>query len=253
MDANANIAAADGVNLGVAVHEVTTNAKMGAISVTHVAQASCPTTCPLLRAGCYAELGNQRFVTDRVNVAADEIHAAPYELALRESLAIRELTGKRKLRVHVVGDCTTAGGARLVGQAMVDHERKHGQPAWVYTHAWPEVEADDWVGARVLASVHSKTELYSALSMGYRAFALATPRHLTRKVYSFDRLDVIPCPAQFKTRGSRSTTCEHCRICQNVDRLATVRRVVGFEPDQHTNRLIKRHGQHAGARWTDLF
>src|SRR5262245_8197094 len=89
--------------------EISDNAKTGRVSATYAAQASCPTTCPFLRNGCYAELGASfaGFTTNRLNKAAAADGARALEVAKAEAAAIATLSGKRPLRLHVVGDCRT--------------------------------------------------------------------------------------------------------------------------------------------------
>lgn len=53
---------------GVYATNVSASRKLGDVSVTHVAQISCPDSCPFLHAGCYAENGFLGgFITKRLN------------------------------------------------------------------------------------------------------------------------------------------------------------------------------------------
>jgi hypothetical protein len=169
------------------------------------------------------------------------------KLARDEAELISDLTGRRKLRVHVVGDCATPEAAGIVGQAMVNYEKKRGKPAWTYTHAHKSVPRSAWLGARVLASCHRVSEAAGAMTRGY-AVAL-TIRPLARfKAYTVSQdergrfikpITVLPCPAQFKDKqGRRLSVCEHCQICQQPDRLLSKRQVVGFQPDYGSERKV---------------
>jgi hypothetical protein len=227
------------------------------VSATYAPQPTCPPGCPLLRAGCYAEQGLVGLHTHRLNRKARELALTPAKLARlladEEANLIRtKLTGKRKLRVHVVGDAATRYAARKIGLAMRFHERKHGKVAWTYTHGWKEVPIKSWNGARVLASCHSVGEALEARDRGYRGVALTTVPHPTHRVYQLGSLNVIPCPAQFfrKNRDEfvrqgdgkypRLTTCERCSICQRPDELFKRNMVVGFQPDHGSDkRLLK--------------
>src|SRR5262245_5740287 len=96
---------------GVVVIPQSQNAKTGPCAVTYVSQASCPGSCPLLGAGCYAEGGRVRWITKRLA----RTEAGPDELARREAVQIDALPADRPLRVHVVGDCRTRRAASRVG------------------------------------------------------------------------------------------------------------------------------------------
>jgi hypothetical protein len=159
-------------------------------------------------------------------------------IAKQEAAGIRKLTGKRKLRVHVVGDAATADMARIVSAAMLCHEKKHGKASWTYTHAWRTVPVTAWQGAKVLASCDNVTQVAAARAKGY-ATAVIVPPHPTNKIYTIGYEKILPCPAQFVTheRG-RIVTCESCTICQRPDFLRQKLLSVGFQPDGSTQKKI---------------
>jgi hypothetical protein len=214
--------------------ERTEDQKTGQISVTHVSQQSCPSACPLLNDGCYAETaGMQPFTTRRLNssmiVRADTI-------ARLEAAAVDSLSGRRQLRGHVVGDCRTVTAAGIVGASYVRHSAKHGQRHWTYTHSWPTVPLTAWRGAHVVASIHTAQEARQARTQGYQVLALATDtRHPTHTPYRDrqTRLKVLPCPAQFApASGSAPVTCDRCNICQDTTVLKRAGcDAVAFQPD----------------------
>lgn len=226
--------------------EVSGNRKVGKCSTTYASQASCHSDCPLKNNGCYAEVSRVGVHTHRLNRntrALKNINKLSqaqlsYRLAREEARQIRQLTGERKLRVHVVGDAATVTAAKIVGKAMVEHEQKHGKPAWTYSHSWRHVPAEAWQGARVLASCESVDQVTQARRMGHKGIALIVPAHHTHKVYETAGINVIPCPAQFFDNGHRRTTCEQCGVCQNINMLAATNRVVGFQPDGHTESRV---------------
>jgi hypothetical protein len=187
--------------------EKSNNAKTGPVSATYVSQGSCPTTCSFLGAGCYAELGRTGMHTR--NLADADTEFTPVQLARRESAAIRELSGMRPLRLHVVGDCRTNESAKIVSRAADRYRGKHGQPVWTYTHAWRTVERVNWGDVAVRASVESERDIAIARERGYPA-ALVVDHHPENGASwkTKDGTKVIPCPEQ--TRG---TTCSDCRLC----------------------------------------
>lgn len=213
----------------------------GNVSSTWVAQQSCHDDCPLKANGCYAEIGNSGIHTRRMNAAASGrkmgLSGMRQKLATLEAAGIRTLSGLRKLRVHVVGDCATPMAASLIGQAMVDHGKKFGKRAWTYTHSWRRVPLASWRGANVLASCDSVTQLPAAKARGY-ATSVIVPPHPTHKPYQLEGHTIIPCPAQFKRDGRRVTTCEHCTLCQRPELLRAKDWSVGFEPDAGTQKRV---------------
>lgn len=229
---------------GVIVTERSGNAKLGDISSTMVAQNTCPDDCALRRAGCYAERGLVNLHTMRINrqakVRKRAKDALRIELAKLEAKKIRLLTGLRKLRGHVVGDCPTAASARIVGPAMVEHEQKHGKAAWTYTHAWRRIAFSMWKGARVLASCNTVREIPQARQRGYGT-AVIVPEHPTNKIYTLQGERIIPCPAQFERHGKRLVTCEFCTLCSRGNWLRDNKLSIGFQPDKNTGgpKLLK--------------
>jgi hypothetical protein len=213
------------------------------VSATWVPQQSCHEDCPLKRNGCYAEVNKSGLHTHRMNGKArrHKRSLADLRVMLARQEAdgiINKLTGKRQLRVHVVGDCATPEAAKLVGAAMVAHEAKHGKAAWTYTHSWRRILPKHWQGARVLASCETPDQVRQALARGYAA-ALITPQHPSNKVYQFGGLNIVPCPAQFKG-GRTQVTCEDCTLCKSPAMLRERNLVVGFQPDGGTkNKVLK--------------
>jgi len=217
----------------------------GNVSATYVAQQTCHDDCPLKKNGCYAEQFRIGLHTHRLNKKARALKLGLKKLRLKlarqEAKGIATLSGTRKLRVHVVGDCATAEVANCIGNAMVKYERK-GKAAWTYTHSWRRFGVSAWRGARVLASCEKAEDVPAARAKGY-AVALIVPPHPTNKVYSYKGLNVIPCPAQFKygPEKERKVTCEDCTICQSHDMLREKNLVVGFQPDlnNQTAKMLK--------------
>ena len=83
------------------------NAKLGGMAATYAAQVTCPRSCPLLGAGCYAEgytstVGSH---TSTLTRAARGAGAGHLRVARAEAREIDKLPGGLPLRLHVVGDC----------------------------------------------------------------------------------------------------------------------------------------------------
>jgi hypothetical protein len=185
--------------------ELSGNAKTGRVSATYASQASCPTSCPLLRSGCYAEHGAMAYHTRRVNAGTAR---TAEEVAIEEARAIGELSGRYPLRLHVVGDCPTDESARIVSEAAREYSGWRGQPVWAYTHGWRDVERASWGTVSVLASCETPADVRGARERGY-ATALVYAGEPQRRRFDVDGVAVVPCPQQ--TRDG--VTCASCRLC----------------------------------------
>lgn len=208
---------------GVKAVELSKNSKLGGASATYVTQDSCPDSCALKKNGCYAENDLVGMITSRLNTDANGQYS-PLKIAKIEAAAIGTLSGKRHLRVHVVGDCRSNASAKVVAKAMIGHAKKFGKKAWSYTHAWKTVEASSWLGQSVLASCESTRDAKLAMDRGY-AVALVVTDFQSNKAYDLDGLKVIPCPAQV-----RETNCTKCRLCMGSISLLDKGAVIGFIP-----------------------
>jgi len=197
--------------------ERTENRKTGPVSVTMASQASCPSTCPLLHSGCYAESGMQMFHTNRLNRSED---TNPESIARVEAQAIKGLSGTRPLRLHVVGDASTTKSARILSSAVLAWKN----PVWSYTHAWRKVARKAWQSVSILASCETLADVKVARSKGY-ATALVVDRFQSTKAYTVDGVKVIPCPAQ----THENVTCTSCRLCWNDKRLNEINATIAFE------------------------
>ncbi len=197
---------------GVTVVEKTGDTKTGAMSVTHAPQLSCPTSCAF-----YPETLDDILGSERETLAIT--------IAQAESDGIDKLSGKRNLRVHVVGDCQTIESAMIVGSAMVRYEQRSGKRAYTYTHAWQNVPYSAWQGARVIASCETAKDIDCAIhELGYPSAEFTYMEHESRKVHMRDGVKVLPCPNQF----NKAVTCDKCMACANIDMLKDRGMVIGI-------------------------
>lgn len=217
-------------HIGVSAVEVSQNSKVGTVSATYAAQQTCPADCPFYNSGCYAEQGNVGFQTKRLNAAASELDAV--QLAKNEAIAIRTLSGKLPLRLHVVGDCTTNKIAAIVSNAADEHRAKHDQPVWSYTHAWRKVARKSWGKVAILASCETTKDAKRAMAKGYAA-AIVVTEHKDTKAYIEDGIKLIPCPQQ----TGRTASCETCKLCFHDDRLRAINGVIAFEGHGATKKI----------------
>lgn len=206
--------------LAIAV-ERSDNKKIGNASATYVTQATCPKTCPFLNAGCYAETGFVGLHARRL-----EEHADPASAALEESAAIDRLSGKRDLRMHVVGDVTSNDGAKnLAGAAARYLNRAQSLPVrvWTYTHAWRSLRRKSFGPISVLASCETTQDVKKARKKGY-ATAIVVDKFKSDKAWTEDGIKIVPCPEM--TRG---IVCTDCRLCLNDNNLKKAGITIAFE------------------------
>ena len=217
----------ESMNSPITVKEDSKNGKLtggkkeNKCSATYASQSSCPTDCPFLNSGCYAETGNASYTTRRLN-AADETD--PIKIAKIEAAEIGKLKGKYDLRVHVVGDRRTNKSAEVVGQAMVDYENKSGKSAWTYTHAWKHVKVESWKGANAIASCENPADVKLAHKLGY-ATSIVVDRldDKSGKVYRKNGINYLPC-----LKETRGIPCVECGICFNTKTLRKLKLTITF-------------------------
>mgnify|MGYP001613332332 CR=1 FL=1 len=200
--------------------------------VTMASQASCPLSCPLLGAGCYAEAGPQGIHTARLNKAS----GTPEAIARAEAEAIASLPDDAQavcLRLHVVGDCVTAEAASTVAEAAEAWAVRNDATAYGYTHAWRDVPREAWRSVSILASVETMAEAREAIEAGY-APAIVVAEHTEKRARVVDSVRVIPCPNQ-----TRDVTCDECRLCFNAEALHKRRAVIAFEAHGARARVIR--------------
>ena len=214
---NANMVASP-----VTVVEFSDNSKIGLMSATYATQATCPATCKLRGAGCYAETSFVGITTRRLNATAAAGNWTVEEIAELEAAGIRRLHGVLPLRLHVVGDATTNAAAGILASAAREHTAKHGREVYSYTHAWRDVSAASWRGVSILASCENAADVRDAQAAGY-ATALVVESHASTKAYWVDGMKVIPCPSQTK-----DVTCADCKLCMRSDMLKATGASIGL-------------------------
>lgn len=213
------------MNTAVKAVEVSGNSKLGEISATYVPQKTCPTSCPLLNAGCYAELGFTRLITSRLNREIKNKTAT--DLARIEAKEISKLTGRNPLRLHVVGDAKTKTSAKILAKAAEGYTKKFSQPVFTYTHNWKEIPRKNWGKISVLASCHSEKDVKEAHKKGY-ATAVVLPSFKDKASYELGGIKILPCPSQ-----TSNVTCNDCKLCTKDTFLRKQGLSIGFE--QHGN------------------
>jgi hypothetical protein len=202
-------------------------------------RATCPASCSLRDAGCYAQGGNVALHVRRLDQAATGL--TPIQAARYEAGAIDAAWGGGRvpegqlLRLHVAGDARTTGAARVLGAAVARWLKRGGRAAWSYTHAWRAVPRSAWGPVSVLASMESTKDAAAAMGRGY-APAVVVPAFPTgARAWQQDGVRWIPCPAQ---AGDR--TCDECRLCVHGDQLRARGAGIAFEAHGAQAAAVKR-------------
>lgn len=203
----------------VIIKEKTDNKKTGPVSVTMASQATCPTTCPWFRSGCYAESGPMGIHTKRLtnNPITD-----PLAISYAQARGVLGLSGKSPLRLNIVGDFPTDECVEIIGQAAEEYSKKCGSKVWAYTHAI--TKRKHWKNVSVLRSCENLEQVEKAFEDGFAA-ALVVKEFIHTKAYKLNNnLIGIPCPQQ----NGKTENCKSCKLCFNDNYLRENRKVILF-------------------------
>jgi hypothetical protein len=204
------------------------NSKTGLVSATYAPIATCPTTCPFINKGCYAQSGHTGIHLSRMNKAVEELKDnSLVAIAKLEAEEMKKLKGVYPLRLHVVGDCRTAKAAEVLAQAAEEYMKKGSQPVWTYTHAWREIPRDKWGQISVLASCETIDECLQAMSRGYAASIIRLKKFDNSFLWDLhdvkQRIRMTPCKEMVK-----GIQCDKCRLCFNDKRLLGRKEIICF-------------------------
>lgn len=208
---------------GVLGVEKSGNEKIGFVSTTWVSiDNSCPPSRPYFtestsdeNSPCYARNGRAGMVERRISKG---VKLTPIQIARNEARVIDSLESGRMLRLKSSGDTRTVGGAKLIDGACERYVKRFDDAKyetfetlpWSYAHNWRKIKrAAFGKFISILASCEKGLHVTIANKMGYAAaIVLPYKNHPSAKVYDYDGVKVIPCPAQ--TKGK---TCKECGLC----------------------------------------
>ena len=194
------------------------NSKLGpcVASTSRQVGPTCPSDCPLLNNGCYAQRGRMAYHSSNVLSYGSHDEDDPLSKADGAPL-IRHLAAG--------GWCKpTADDRRVVDRDFLRYVINwHRRPSqrytigWGYTHAAGKIDAaglgpEAWPeGLEILASCHTEEEAKAHQARGWRtARVIDEPEDKTA--------DEVLCPFDLaKRRGVKNTdnptTCASCRLC----------------------------------------
>lgn len=230
--------------------EVSRNEKTGPIPVVTVSRKTCPTSCPLMKNGCYAESGPLKMVWDQVT---DETHGTDLE-GLCDRL--QKLPKKQLWRYGQAGDLPGEGDTI----DPVDMEKlvraNRGRPVIAYTHKPPTQDNLDTLkmaregGFHVNLSADNMMEADELASTGFNT-VVVLHQHYARKTRKGEWAESL---TEYKTRTKNlprrtpmgrkiaicpatyhEVRCSDCGVCADAgDRKA----IVGFPAHGTSSRKI---------------
>lgn len=176
--------------------------------------ATCPSTCPLLNAGCYAQSGPTALQARGRSSDSDGA------IFLRE---LARIPHGATVRLHVSGDVLTGGDANGSStldvaylDALVDGARSRPDVTFFgYTHAWRLIDRARFVFPTnfvLNASCDTPEDVAEARATGWDTCTV-WPHDVTGKRHG----DTVVCPNQ--TVG---LSCAECRLCMKPNRPLTV-------------------------------
>lgn len=203
--------------------EISNNRKTGLVSAVWApTNATCPKSCPLKNNGCYAEDHPAARTVARCNAGAEG--KTQLELAHEEATAIRNMSGKRPLRLHVAGDFANIECTAIIDNAVAEYTAKHGQPVWAYTHNWCAIPRATFKNIGIMASCETPQQVTEARAMGYATALIVPPGETPR--------DVTMC--RHTTHGIQ---CDTCKLCMHPDKL---KKPIGFWPHGNRKKRVQR-------------
>jgi hypothetical protein len=200
------------------------NQKLGGVSVTMAAIASCG-DCPLRNNGCYAQDGHVGMMTRRMDAHVREAGLSQQDIADAEALAIDGIWSGLPLRIHVSGDCDSNETAQTVSGAADRYSKRNGQPTWTYTHSWRKVARKSWGQVSVLASCETPDEAVEARAQGYAPAIVVDAFPDGKKAWDLGNgLKAMPCPEQ----SGAALSCVDCKLCWNDEKLQKRNLAIAF-------------------------
>lgn len=184
--------------------------------------ATCSSSCPWKKDGCYVRSGYTSVFNARMDEAAMgmtrrqviDAEVEAIDAAFLGGVPQDGARGGRDLRLHVGGDLGSAREARVLAGAAQRWRERGGGVAWSYTHSWRDVPREAWGEISVLASVEVPEDAAQARAMGY-ATAIVVPQFPHgHRLFDYGVARAIPCLAE--TAGK---TCVECRFCMNDRRM----------------------------------
>jgi hypothetical protein len=203
------------INGNYALTAISSNSKTGAIPVTVSNRKTCPSSCPLLKNGCYAEGYYTQLHWDKVTNGERGVNWNDF------INSIKSLPKKVLWRHNVSGDLV--GDNNIINsQALKDLvQANKNKSGFTYTH-YP-MDNDSNIQAVKMANNGGFTVNLSANNLqqadDYKALNIApvvvvVAEDCDKVSYTEKGNKIVVCPAQ----TSDKVTCSSCGLCQKSDR-----------------------------------
>jgi hypothetical protein len=189
---------------------VSTNGKTGPIPVTTTSNDTCPATCPLRGAGCYADLGPLGLHWARVS---DGLRGADLSAL---TAAIRKFPRGQIWRHNQAGDLPGDGTTIDRDALRALTVANKGRRGFTYTH-YPAEDAGNAEaiseanagGFCVSLSANNLAHADDLVALGLAPVVVVLPADADRKAKQTPAGNtVVPCPAAFCT--DKSIQCANC-------------------------------------------
>lgn len=193
------------------------NVKTGKMPVTTSPKETCPVSCPLKGAGCYAELGHTNIHWKKVSETGME-----WEQFLHQIQALPEgQLWRHNQAGDLAGDGIDIDGVKLKELTKANRGRK----GFTYTHYrgtenFKKVAEANALGFTVNLSADSPDQVDELVGLGVGPVVTVLPKDFSGFCETKGGNKIITCPA---VTGALAN-CKQCGICQTANRSI----VIGF-------------------------
>lgn len=211
------------------------DSKTGPIPVTYQKKENtCPKSCPLMEAGCYARLGNVGMLWNKLNKAAEETKT--YLTWDRFMHWVKALPSRQAWRYAVAGDLPHTGDEETVDAEklaqLVKANASGKKKGFTYTHHSPfiagnaeAIQAANKGGFTVNLSADGLDEADKLADLGIAPVVTIMPKTERGHCTTPKGRKVVECLASNPRVPVKN--CVECQfLCQKVDRDF----IVGFTP-----------------------
>lgn len=195
---------------------VSSNAKTGPIPVTITSQNSCPSTCPFMGNGCYAESGNMRIHWNNVS-------NGKYAVGLNDFVASIQALPKNQLWRHNTAGDLPGDDDTIDSQALYAIIKANaGKRGFTYTHKYGNahdiatIRQANSMGFTINLSANNLSHADELSDKNCGPVVAVVPHDFDDKTpkYTPAGRKVKVCPAV----RSDNVTCATCGLCQKADR-----------------------------------
>ena len=197
--------------------KVSSNTKTGPIGVTMTESASCPDTCALKAAGCYARFS---FVGIQWRQLDKGMHGIEWDEFIRE---LSKMPSGYTFRHNVAGDLPHDNG--VINREMMHQliKASKGKTGFTYTHHALTVYNQSIIamanfgGFTVNVSCDNLDQVDNAIKLGLPA-ATILPEVSGKTTVTPAGNRVVTCPATYSSEVTCATCGNGCPLCARADR-----------------------------------